>query len=85
LRVQPKVPIPIEIQNNNKKINASLADLSVQGVDKFVLGVLAESEFNLRQNQEVDLWVNLPFSESPIHVCGVAGHHSFDQKETCTG
>jgi hypothetical protein len=80
LRVQPKVPIPIEIQNKSKKIIASLADLSLQGGDKFVLGVLAESEFNLRQNQEVDLWINLPFLESPVQVCGIAGRHSIDQK-----
>jgi hypothetical protein len=80
LRVQPKEPIFIEIHRNGERLIASLADLSLQGVDKFTLGILGESEFNLRQNQEVDLSLKLPRANAQLRICGVAGRHGFDQQ-----
>ncbi|MDR3572508.1 MAG: hypothetical protein P4L50_01485 [Anaerolineaceae bacterium] len=80
LRVQPKEPILIDIRNNGERHAASLADLSIQGIDQVTLGVLGEHDFNLRQNQEVDLSLKLPLTNGPIRFCGIAGYHSFDQK-----
>jgi hypothetical protein len=81
LRVQPKEAIFIEIHKNGYKHVARLADLSLQGMDKFTCGILGEHEFNLRQNQEVELSLKLPGADSPVCICGVAGRHSFDQQK----
>ena len=81
LRVQPKEPIIIEIHKNGYRYIARLADLSLQGMDKFTLGIQGEHEFNLRQNQEVELSLKLPGADSQFCICGVAGRHSFDQQK----
>ncbi|HMD89321.1 MAG TPA: hypothetical protein VKF38_09180 [Anaerolineaceae bacterium] len=81
LRVQPKEPVPVEIRKNDESIIASLADLSLQGEGKITLGVLGKREFNLHQSQEVDLSLKMPFSNTELNICGVAGRHNFDPKK----
>lgn len=81
LRVQPKEPVPVEIRKNDESDLASLSDLSLEGVGKITLGVQGKKEFNLHQSQEVNLSLKLPFSNTPLSICGVAGRHTFDPKK----
>lgn len=71
LRVHPKDPIRVEINQDDKMLSATLADISTDGVGVFTFAALIEEAIAFRKDRPALINLPLPTYPEVIHLTGV--------------
>lgn len=71
LRVTPKDPIRVEINQDKNQLTATLADISTDGVGVFTFAALIEEDVTFRKDRPAVINLPLPAYPEVIHLTGV--------------
>ncbi|NTU74672.1 MAG: PilZ domain-containing protein [Anaerolineaceae bacterium] len=74
LRVHPKDPIRVEINQDENQLTATLADISTNGVGVFTFAALIEEEVTFRKDRPAVINIPLPTYPEVIHLTGVVSN-----------